>query len=115
VVEPELALLSQFGLLCQRLMTAIEISSRRKRTPSGEVRSMTQSSLWRLGVGEVDAADMVYAADWGALWRGRHSGHGVGVVEAVALGEVGVMTRKAHARWEPQVEGVMRTAASFPQ
>ncbi|KAK1610540.1 hypothetical protein QYE76_034213 [Lolium multiflorum] len=26
-----------------------------------------------------------------------------------------LMTRKAHARWEPQVEGVMRTAASFPQ
>ena len=30
-------------------------------------------------------------------------------------GSRGVMTRKAHARWEPQVEGVMRTAASFPQ
>jgi hypothetical protein len=102
VVEPELALLSQFGLLCQRLMTAIEISSRRKRTPSGEVRSMTQSSLWRLGVGEVDAADMVYAADWGALWHGRHSGHGVDAVEAVALGEVGAAescsTRRTEAR-----------------
>ena len=23
-------------------------------------------------------------------------------------------TRKAHVRWEPQEEGVMRTAASFP-
>ena len=48
VVEPELALLSQFGLLCQRLMTAIAILSRRKRAPSGEVRGMAQSSLWRL-------------------------------------------------------------------
>ena len=26
-----------------------------------------------------------------------------------------MMTRKAHARWEPQVEGVVRIAASFPQ
>jgi hypothetical protein len=102
VVEPELALLSQFGLLCQRLMTAIEISSRRKRTPSGEVRGMAQSSLWRLGVGEVDAADMVYAADWGAPWRSGRSGHGVDAVEGVARGEVGAAescsTRQTEAR-----------------
>ena len=41
--------------------------SRRKRAPSVELRSVAQSSLWRLEVGEVDAADMVYAADGVAL------------------------------------------------
>ena len=44
------------GFLCQRLMTAIAILSRRKRAPSGEVRGMAQSSLWRLGVVECSEA-----------------------------------------------------------
>ncbi|KAK1611798.1 hypothetical protein QYE76_035471 [Lolium multiflorum] len=33
----------------------------------------------------------------------------------LAVSRAWLMTRKAHARGEPQVEGVMRTAASFPQ
>jgi hypothetical protein len=32
----------------------------------------------------------------------------------LAVQDCMLMTRKANARWEPQVEGVMRTAASFP-
>ena len=51
-----LALLSQFGLLCQRLMTVIAILPRRERVPSGEVRGMAQISLWRLEVVECSGA-----------------------------------------------------------
>lgn len=73
---------------------------------------MTQSSLWRLGVGKVDAADMVYAADWGAQWRSGRIGHGVDAVEGVARSEVGAAescsTRRTESRcgeWRGRATG----------